>query len=99
MKFLANASSAKGQADFSNLTAYAPVNVDSVARLDSVLALTCRRPTPRIRSPLISPTGPRTVRPSRHGGTNGWSNENDGNRVPSIHARRERLRRCRQGRR
>jgi putative spermidine/putrescine transport system substrate-binding protein len=38
MKFLANASSAKGQADFSNLTAYAPVNVDSVARLDSVLA-------------------------------------------------------------
>jgi putative spermidine/putrescine transport system substrate-binding protein len=30
MKFLANASSAKGQADFSNLTAYAPVNVDSV---------------------------------------------------------------------
>ncbi|MBF6029238.1 ABC transporter substrate-binding protein [Pseudomonas sp. P115] len=38
MKFLANASSAKGQADFSNLTAYAPVNIDSVARLDSVLA-------------------------------------------------------------
>ncbi|MGH8331954.1 MAG: extracellular solute-binding protein, partial [Pseudomonas sp.] len=38
MKFLANASSAKGQADFSNLTAYAPVNVDSVARLDSTLA-------------------------------------------------------------
>ena len=38
MKFLANASSAKGQADFSNLTAYAPINLDSVARLDSVLA-------------------------------------------------------------
>lgn len=38
MKFLANASSAKGQADFSNLTAYAPVNIDSVQRLDSVLA-------------------------------------------------------------
>jgi putative spermidine/putrescine transport system substrate-binding protein len=38
MKFLANASSAKGQADFSNLTAYAPINLDSVPRLDSVLA-------------------------------------------------------------
>ncbi|TBU92053.1 polyamine ABC transporter substrate-binding protein [Phytopseudomonas dryadis] len=38
MKFLANASAAKGQADFANLTAYAPVNVDSVQRLDSVLA-------------------------------------------------------------
>jgi len=38
MKFLANASSEKGQADFSNLTAYAPVNVDSVKRLDSALA-------------------------------------------------------------
>ena len=38
MKFLAHSSSAKGQADFSNLTAYAPVNLDSVARLDSVLA-------------------------------------------------------------
>ena len=32
------ASSAKGQADFSNLTAYATVNVDSVQRLDSTLA-------------------------------------------------------------
>ncbi len=38
MKFLASASSAKGQADFSNLTAYAPVNLDSVERLDSALA-------------------------------------------------------------
>ncbi|WP_259105000.1 ABC transporter substrate-binding protein [Pseudomonas sp. JUb42] len=38
MKFLANSSSDKGQADFSNLTAYAPVNVDSVKRLDSSLA-------------------------------------------------------------
>jgi putative spermidine/putrescine transport system substrate-binding protein len=38
MRFLANSSSAKGQADFSNLTAYAPVNTDSVQRLDSVLA-------------------------------------------------------------
>ena len=35
---MANASSAKGQADFSNLTAYAPDYVDSVARLDSVHA-------------------------------------------------------------
>uniref|UniRef100_UPI0010706A4A Fluorescent GABA Sensor precursor n=1 Tax=Pseudomonas fluorescens TaxID=294 RepID=UPI0010706A4A len=34
MKFLASASSAKGQDDFSNLTAYAPVNIDSVQRLD-----------------------------------------------------------------
>ncbi|WP_296268486.1 polyamine ABC transporter substrate-binding protein [Pseudomonas sp. UBA6562] len=38
MKFLANASSAQGQADFANKTAYAPVNVDSVAKLDSDLA-------------------------------------------------------------
>ncbi|MFF7705855.1 extracellular solute-binding protein [Pseudomonas sp. NPDC007930] len=38
MKFIANASGAKGQADFSNLTAYAPVNLDSVQRLDSTLA-------------------------------------------------------------
>lgn len=38
MQFLANSSSAKGQTDFSNLTAYAPVNTDSVQRLDSVLA-------------------------------------------------------------
>ena len=38
MRFLAAASSAKGQADFSNLTAYAPVNNDSIARLDSGLA-------------------------------------------------------------
>ncbi|WP_426153197.1 ABC transporter substrate-binding protein [Pseudomonas sp. DC3000-4b1] len=38
MRFLAAASSAKGQADFSNLTAYAPVNNDSIARLDSTLA-------------------------------------------------------------
>ncbi|MDZ5603845.1 ABC transporter substrate-binding protein [Pseudomonas sp. RP23018S] len=38
MKFLANASSAQGQADFANKTAYAPVNVDSVAKLDSKLA-------------------------------------------------------------
>ncbi|MHA3735450.1 ABC transporter substrate-binding protein [Pseudomonas sp. Eth.TT006] len=38
MKFLAAASGAKGQADFSNLTAYAPVNLDSVQRLDSTLA-------------------------------------------------------------
>jgi len=38
MKFLANASSAKGQADFANLTAYAPVNVDSVGQLKGDLA-------------------------------------------------------------
>lgn len=38
MKFLANASSAQGQADFANKTAYAPVNLDSVAKLDSTLA-------------------------------------------------------------
>ncbi|PHN34528.1 ABC transporter substrate-binding protein [Pseudomonas amygdali] len=38
MKFIANATSAKGQADFSNLSAYAPVNTQSVARLDSTLA-------------------------------------------------------------
>ncbi|WP_152225166.1 polyamine ABC transporter substrate-binding protein [Pseudomonas sp. SCB32] len=38
MKFLANASSAKGQADFANLTAYAPVNLDSVGQLKSDLA-------------------------------------------------------------
>ncbi|UFH50749.1 ABC transporter substrate-binding protein [Pseudomonas sp. KNUC1026] len=38
MKFLATASGAKGQADFANATAYAPVNVDSTARLDSTLA-------------------------------------------------------------
>ena len=38
MKFLANASSAEGQAEFANKTAYAPVNVDSVAKLDKYLA-------------------------------------------------------------
>ncbi|KQQ63079.1 ABC transporter substrate-binding protein [Pseudomonas sp. Leaf129] len=38
MRFVANATSARGQADFSNLTAYAPVNTESVQRLDSVLA-------------------------------------------------------------
>ena len=38
MKFLANASSAKGQADFANLTAYAPVNLDSIAQLKPELA-------------------------------------------------------------
>ncbi|WP_213880922.1 ABC transporter substrate-binding protein [Pseudomonas sp. dw_358] len=38
MKFLAASSAAKGQADFSNLTAYAPVNTDSIPRLDSALA-------------------------------------------------------------
>ena len=38
MKFLANASSAKGQADFANLTAYAPVNVNSVEQLNADLA-------------------------------------------------------------
>ncbi|MEN5217467.1 extracellular solute-binding protein [Pseudomonas pudica] len=38
MKFLANASSAEGQVEFANKTAYAPVNVDSVAKLDKDLA-------------------------------------------------------------
>ncbi|WP_087501235.1 ABC transporter substrate-binding protein [Pseudomonas sp. SID14000] len=38
MKFLAHASSAEGQAEFANKTAYAPVNVDSVAKLDKDLA-------------------------------------------------------------
>ncbi|WP_438282321.1 ABC transporter substrate-binding protein [Pseudomonas alabamensis] len=38
MKFLANASSAEGQAAFANKTAYAPVNLDSVAKLDKDLA-------------------------------------------------------------
>ena len=38
MKFLANASSAKGQADFANLTAFAPVNVDSATQLKAELA-------------------------------------------------------------
>ncbi|WP_437881202.1 ABC transporter substrate-binding protein [Pseudomonas sp. LRF_L74] len=38
MKFLAHSSSAEGQAEFANLTAYAPVNVDSVGKLDKDLA-------------------------------------------------------------
>jgi putative spermidine/putrescine transport system substrate-binding protein len=38
MKFIADATAAKGQADFANLSAYAPVNLDSVQRLDSTLA-------------------------------------------------------------
>lgn len=38
MKFLAMASGAEGQAEFANLTAYAPVNLDSVAQLDKELA-------------------------------------------------------------
>lgn len=38
MKFIASATDAKGQADFANLSAYAPVNLDSVQRLDSTLA-------------------------------------------------------------
>lgn len=38
MQFLANASSAKGQAEFANLTAYAPVNLDSIALLKPDLA-------------------------------------------------------------
>ncbi|WNW10020.1 ABC transporter substrate-binding protein [Pseudomonas sp. DTU_2021_1001937_2_SI_NGA_ILE_001] len=38
MKFIAEATSAKGQADFSNLSAYAPVNLGSQQRLDSTLA-------------------------------------------------------------
>lgn len=37
MKLLAYASSADGQAEFANLTAYAPVNVDSVERLEADL--------------------------------------------------------------
>ncbi|WP_090268210.1 ABC transporter substrate-binding protein [Pseudomonas panipatensis] len=38
MKLIAQAASAKGQADFANLTAYAPVNVDSVSLLKPELA-------------------------------------------------------------
>lgn len=38
MKFLAAASSAEGQAEFANLTAYAPVNLDSVPHLEADLA-------------------------------------------------------------
>jgi putative spermidine/putrescine transport system substrate-binding protein len=38
MKFLANSSSAKGQAEFANLTAYAPINTDSVSLLKPELA-------------------------------------------------------------
>ncbi|MGA4449883.1 ABC transporter substrate-binding protein [Ectopseudomonas chengduensis] len=38
MKFLAAASSAEGQAEFANLTAYAPVNLDSVPHLEANLA-------------------------------------------------------------
>ncbi|UVJ46131.1 polyamine ABC transporter substrate-binding protein [Pseudomonas sp. LS1212] len=38
MRFLANSSSAKGQADFANQTAYAPVNLDSVSLLKEELA-------------------------------------------------------------
>jgi len=38
MKFLAEASGARGQAEFANLTAYAPVNLDSVAKLTPDLA-------------------------------------------------------------
>ncbi|NBA97374.1 polyamine ABC transporter substrate-binding protein [Pseudomonas sp. R5(2019)] len=38
MKFLANSSSAKGQAEFANLTAYAPVNTESVSLLKPELA-------------------------------------------------------------
>lgn len=38
MKFLALASGAEGQAEFANLTAYAPVNLDSVPQLDAELA-------------------------------------------------------------
>lgn len=38
MKLIAEAASPRGQADFSSLTAYAPVNLDSVQRLDSTLA-------------------------------------------------------------
>ncbi|WP_122858343.1 extracellular solute-binding protein, partial [Pseudomonas viridiflava] len=38
MKFIAEATSPRGQADLSNLSAYAPVSLDSVPRLDSTLA-------------------------------------------------------------
>ncbi|WP_407309320.1 ABC transporter substrate-binding protein [Pseudomonas sp. nanlin1] len=38
MKLIAQAASAKGQADFAGLTAYAPVNLDSVQKLDPALA-------------------------------------------------------------
>ncbi|MGH8433184.1 MAG: ABC transporter substrate-binding protein [Pseudomonas sp.] len=38
MRFIANASSAKGQAEFANLTAYAPVNLDSISQLTPELA-------------------------------------------------------------
>ncbi|QMV65715.1 ABC transporter substrate-binding protein [Pseudomonas berkeleyensis] len=38
MKFLAAASGAAGQAEFANLTAYAPVNLDSVSQLEPELA-------------------------------------------------------------
>jgi putative spermidine/putrescine transport system substrate-binding protein len=38
MKFLAHASGAEGQAEFANLTAYAPVNLDSVDKLKPELA-------------------------------------------------------------
>ncbi|HIE4272038.1 TPA: ABC transporter substrate-binding protein [Pseudomonas aeruginosa] len=38
MKFLAMASGAEGQAEFANLTAYAPVNLDSVPQLEAELA-------------------------------------------------------------
>lgn len=38
MRFLAHSSSAQGQADFANLTAYAPINLDSVEKLKSGLA-------------------------------------------------------------
>ncbi|CAM3084065.1 ABC transporter substrate-binding protein [Pseudomonas floridensis] len=38
MKLIAAATSPKGQADFSNLSAYAPVNLDSIERLDKALA-------------------------------------------------------------
>jgi hypothetical protein len=75
MKFLANASSAEGQAEFANKTAYAPVNVDSAPSSTRTSPGTCRPPTPRTRSPWTSPTGPRTARPSRPAGMSGWSNE------------------------
>jgi hypothetical protein len=45
------------------------------ARLDSVLAPNLPTAYAQDQITLISPTGPRTVRPSRHGGMNGWSNE------------------------
>lgn len=38
MKFLAQSSSAKGQADFANLTAYAPINTESTGMLKEGLA-------------------------------------------------------------